>query len=94
MHIEPTQGLDALGSPDGARHRPQPNEVPSAGREAAAEPARDEAAVPADYVSQAAGAAEVRPDAVAEARRLIESGELDTAEAAAAAAEAILTLGI
>ena len=94
MHIEPTQGYDALGSPDGPRSTPQPGPVPSAGRGDAAGPARDDEGAPAAYVQQASEAAEVRPDAVAEARRLLESGELDTPEAAAGAAEAILTLGI
>ncbi|MFO8014479.1 MAG: hypothetical protein R6X20_14370 [Phycisphaerae bacterium] len=94
MHIEPTQGFDGLGSPDGPRNAPQPGQVPPAGRDEAAETPKDEQGVPPSYVERAAAAAEVRPDAVAEARRLLESGELDTPEAAAEAAETILTLGI
>jgi hypothetical protein len=93
MQIEPT-GFDALGSPDGTRNAPQPGQVPPTERGEAAETARDEQGVPAAYVERAAATEEVRQDAIAEARRLLESGALDTPEAAAAAAEAILTLGI
>jgi hypothetical protein len=94
MQIEPTHGFDAVGSPDGTRKPPQPGEVPPAGRGDAAETPKDEQTVPSSYVERAAAADEVRRDAVAEARRLLATGELDTPEAAAAAAEAILTLGI
>jgi len=48
----------------------------------------------AAYVARARLAPAVRADAVAEARRLIESGELDTPEAIGRAAEAIVDRGI
>jgi len=92
MQIEPTQGFDALGSPDGARNTPEP--VSPAGRGKPTETPSGGLGVPASYIEQAAAAETVRSEAVAEARRLLDSGELDTPEAAEAAAEAILTLGI
>ena len=46
------------------------------------------------YVRQAGSCEEVRADAVAEARRLIDAGELDTPEAMQRAAERILTEGL
>jgi len=46
------------------------------------------------YAPRAAGTAEVNPQAVAEARKLLESGQLDTPEAVRRAAEAILTRGV
>ena len=94
MHIEPTQGFDALGSPDGTRSAPQPEQVWPAGEGKPLETCPDEQRVPPAYVEQAAAAEEVRSEAVAEARLALASGALDTAEAAEAAAEAILTLGI
>ncbi len=51
------------------------------------------AAKPA-LVRKAKDAPEVRAELVAEARRLIEAGELDTPQAAKAAAEAIITRGL
>ncbi len=51
------------------------------------------AAKPA-LVRQAAAAPEVNAQAVAEARRLLQAGQLDTPQAARAAAEAILTRGV
>jgi len=48
----------------------------------------------AEYLPQALAAREVNLDAVAEAKRLIESGALETPEAARRAAEAILKFGL
>ena len=45
------------------------------------------------YVNQALSAAEVNASAIAEARRLVASGELDTSEAADRVAARILDLG-
>ena len=45
-------------------------------------------------VRQAAASPEVNAQAVAEARRLLQAGQLDTPEAARAVAEAILTRGV
>lgn len=45
-------------------------------------------------VRQAAASPEVNAQAVADARRLLQAGQLDTPEAARAAAEAILTRGL
>ncbi len=94
MQIDPTQGFDALGVPDGARNVPHPEPSPSADREARGETPPAAAGIPAAYIEQAAAAQTVRPEAVAEAKRLLASGGLDTAEAARQAAETILTLGI
>ena len=47
----------------------------------------------APYVQAAMGAEEVDEQAVAEARNLLRSGQLDTPEAARRAAEALLRLG-
>jgi len=46
------------------------------------------------YAPRAAGTAEVNQQAIAAARRLLESGQLDTPQAIRRAAEAILTRGI
>ncbi len=54
----------------------------------AATPAR------APLIAQAAAVEEVNSQAVVEARRLLASGELDTLEAAARAAKAIVDLGL
>jgi len=94
MHIEPTQGFDGPGTPDGPHRSRQAEPVPPAGQGNPAESPSHGQAVPASYVEQAAEAAAVRTEAVAEARRLLASGQLDTPEAAEAAAETILTLGI
>ena len=94
MQIESTRGVDPLGVPDGANGLPKAGETRSAAAKAedtplpAAEPSLE------PYIRQAAEAEEVRADAVAEARRLLDSGALDTADAARAAAENILRLGI
>ena len=47
-----------------------------------------------DYIRQAIETEEMDAAAVAEARRLLASGELDTPEAAARAAELIIKLGL
>ena len=46
------------------------------------------------YAAKAARTPDVRSDAVAEARRLLEAGELDTPEALTRAAEAIVDQGV
>jgi len=95
MQIEPTQGHDPLGLPDGGRqaqptgpaaHHPGPKPA-----EAAVSGADLQA-----YLAQAGTADDepIRDEAVAEAKRLLASGALDTPEAAQRAAEAILTIGI
>ncbi len=48
----------------------------------------------AAYVRQAAGAEDIDKAAVAEAKQLLDSGQLDSPDAARRAAESILTLGI
>jgi len=94
MQIDSTQGFDALGAPDGARNVPHPEPTPSANREKRSETPPAATGIPTSYMKQAAAAETVRPEAVAEAKRLLASGDLDTPEAARQAAEAILTLGI
>jgi hypothetical protein len=97
MHIERTNGrTNGLGGP-GAADGGQP--LPRAGSKAAGvqKPA-DDAGVQApegtDFVQMAKKAADVNVDAVAEAKRLLESGELSSPEAIRRAAESMLRLGI
>ncbi len=95
MQVERTHGLDPLNVPNGSKPLPRPaaaGPIDEAARPEAADAPADAAVQP--LAAQAAAAPEVRPDAVAEARRLIESGDLDTPEAARKAAERLLDLGI
>lgn len=94
MHIERTQGFDALGLPDPAKNLPKADQTSAAARRAG-EPAGASAGAGFEpYILRAADAPAVRSEAVQEARRLLASGELDTPEAVQRAAEAILRLGI
>jgi len=96
MQIEPTQGYDPLGLPDSS-HPSQPA-GPAAHHPGLKpdETGRTDAADLQAYLAQAGTGDEeaVRAEAVAEAKRLLASGDLDTPEAAERAAEAILTIGI
>jgi len=95
MQIEPTQGHDPLGLPEGGR--PAQPTGPAA-HPPDLKPA-ETAVPPADlhaYLARAGTAddAPIRDAAVAEAKRLLASGALDTPDAVERAAEAILTIGI
>ena len=94
MHVERTEGFDALGLPDAAGNLPKADKTA---------PAADQtdgsrrSAAEADfqpYIDRAAEADEIRSEAVEQARRLLASGELDTPETARRAAENILGFGI
>jgi hypothetical protein len=93
MQIDGTHGVDPLHIPGGAKSLVRPDQ-PAAGtdRPAEAPGPRDPDVEP--YIRRAAEAPEVRPDAVAEAKRLLASGSLDTPEAAGKAAERLLRDGI
>lgn len=94
MHINGPDGIGAQGLPGGK---------PQTVRKTAAEtpsPANENVSldvglksINADYIRQANDSDEVNAAAVAEARKLLESGLLDTPEAAQRAAEAIFKLG-
>jgi len=94
MQIEPTHGFETPGLPEKAPNGPQPGDVPPAGKAPPRRtpPAGSSALSP--WVQEAAKAEPVRRGAVEEAKRLLASGNLDTAEAARGAAEAILTFGL
>lgn len=91
-------GPNSLNAYEAAR------QSPGGAREAAPGGERGEAADPADaagvdaearpYVGKALAADDVNLEAVAEARRLLGAGELDTPEATRRAAERILSDGI
>ena len=94
MRIDGTHGLDphnlSAAAPPAGKPAP-PADTPDAGtssRPAGADPVLEA------YVRQAAAGDEVDLQAVAEAKRLLASGQLDTPEAAERAAETIARLGI
>lgn len=94
MHIERTnnyQPRDVSGSaPDLTRAAPLAGDLGNASDAAAVTPDAGTQAL----ANLAASAPEIREDAVAEAKRLLESGQLSSMEAIRRAAEAILDRGI
>jgi hypothetical protein len=93
MQIEGTHGVDPLHVPGGARNLVRPDQPANAtGRPTQAPGPEGPDIEP--YARRAAEAPEVRPDAVAEAKRLLASGSLDTPEAAVRAAERLLRDGV
>ena len=94
MHIEPAKGFDALGLPAGAKNLPKPDQPPSASPETGDWPGSTALSALRPYIQRAAQVDEIRNEAIEDAKRLLAAGELDTPEAAAGAAENILTLGI
>lgn len=94
MHVEPASGYKPPAVPDTTKGMGKADPLaPDAARVADSTPpsVQAEAAV---YVRLAANVPEINQDAVAEARRLLESGELATAESIRRAAERILRDGI
>ena len=92
MRIESTNKLDPQGLVDlTAQQRPAASA--SAGAEEAGEFLRVESSC-GKYIAQAAQAAEVNADAVAEAKRLLAEGKLDTPEAIGRLAGAMLRKGL
>lgn len=94
MHIEPTHGFDTPGLPEKARNVPQPESSAPAGPTPPRRTPPAGSSTLAPYIREAAAAQPVRTAAVADAKRLLASGGLDTEEAARGAAEAILTFGL
>ncbi|MBM4019088.1 MAG: hypothetical protein FJ288_12295 [Planctomycetes bacterium] len=93
MHVNRTEGYNTPGVPDGT---PGLAKAGPEGGARKADPngvALSESALAA-LVRQAAAADEVNSGAVADARRLLESGQLDTPEAIRRAAESILNRGV
>lgn len=94
MRIDGTHGLEPQGLPEG---KPSLPKTPASGDAREPETSADGLVVSRShepYIHQAMAAEEINTQAVAEARRLLRSGELDTPEAARRAAETIMRLGI
>jgi hypothetical protein len=94
MHIERTHGFGSPGVPDGANHPTRAGESRTPAGNGGEGIARAADPLVEPYIGQAAAAAEIRWDAVKEARTLLLAGMLDTPDAARQAAENILLLGI
>lgn len=94
MRIDGTNGLPPQGTPEPA----QPSQkLPRPSDSADAKVGGDDLQIRSSldpYVRAALAGEEVDEQAVAEARRLMESGQLDSPEAARRAAEALLRDGI
>jgi len=90
--------IDPTNRPDAQNRLSGPNAKPprSDGAQPAAQSSRLQTAeaVHESYIRKAAACDDVDTNAVAEARRLIESGQLDTPEAIAEAAANIVARGI
>ena len=93
MQIERTGGFDPFAAAEGAK-TPRPAAENPAPRSAEAPAPEVPEAVLEPLARQAAEAPAVRADKVAEARRLIAEGKLDTPEAAQRVAENLLKFGI
>lgn len=94
MRIDPTQPLNPQAVPGGKPATQKPAESLAG---ADAEPVVDGVEIRSRHATllrQAAAADEIDQAAVAEARRLLTEGKLDTPDAARRAAEAILRLGL
>ena len=94
MRIDGTNGAELHGAPEGAPTSRHPGGPPRGQDPAAGEGLPASGAEYQSYVQKAAACKEVDLEAVAEAKGLLESGQLDTPDAAQRAAERIVTLGI
>ena len=94
MRIDPANKPEIQGPLPGSNGSPQP--VGSGGAQPAAQTGRPETteAVHKSYIRRAVACDDVDLQAVAEAKKLIEAGQLDTPEAVARAAENIVVRGI
>ncbi len=94
MHINGPDGIGAQGLPGGKPQAPRKTvaETPAPKNETVSLDVELKS-ISTDYIRQANASDEVNAAAVAEAKKLIESGLLDTPEAAQRAAEAIFNLG-
>lgn len=93
MRIEGTQGAGPNGLNEGAAGPGKHAKAPASASAKPAEALQFDS-VHATYVRKAAACETVNPAAVAEARKLLESGQLDTPEAAQRAAEAMISRGL
>jgi len=93
MNVERTGGLGGPGAPDGGQHLSRPGSKSGGVNKPAGDP---DVQTPSgvDFVRLVAKAPDVNQAAVAEARRLLDSGQLSTADAVRRAAESILRRGI
>ena len=94
MRIDPANKPEIQGPLPGSNGSTQP--VGSGGVSRAAQTGRPETteAIHKSYIRKAVGVEDVDLQAVAEAKRLLDSGQLDNPEAIARAAENIVTRGI
>ena len=94
MRIDGTSGFDPYGVPkDGNASSPKSQKGAGAG-ESGRDYSLDLLPVVKDYVQRALAGGQVNAEAVAETKRLLDSGQLDGAESISRAAEAILRRGI
>lgn len=93
MRINPTNGFEPRPLTDAAAGPLRDGVVP-----ASQQPEADQGLVVerqhAAYIQKAAGSDEVNQQAVEEARKMLESGQLDTPQAATRLADAILKFGL
>jgi hypothetical protein len=94
MQIERTNGLGGPGGADPSRSLPRPGSQVTDSAKAANKAATDATTDVKSFAELVLKTPEVRQDAVAEARRLLESGQLSTPEAIRSAAEAMFKRGI
>ena len=94
MRIEGTSSLDPRGPLDGERPAAQAKPAEALTPPTQGDPERQVKLACAKYIQGASQSEEIDTQAVDRARKLLSSGDLDTPQAAQAAAEAILDLGI
>lgn len=94
MRIDPTNKPEIQGQLPGGNASPQP--VGPGDAHLTAQTGRPETteAIHKSYIRRAAASEDVDLQAVAEAKKLLEAGQLDTSEAIARAAENIVSRGI
>jgi hypothetical protein len=92
VRIEGANGAQPQGLPAGEPALPKASRPGPGGAEQPADHAQIRP-VESSYVREAAAAEQVDRTAVAEARKLLQEGKLDTPEAARRAAEALVDLG-
>jgi hypothetical protein len=93
MQIERTNGLGGPGAADGGQPLPRPGSK-AAGAKKTAGDTDIQAQSAVDFAELARKAPDVNTDAVAQARQLLESGQLSTPDAVRRAAESMLRHGI
>jgi hypothetical protein len=94
MHIERTGGLGGPGGTDPSRSLPRPGSQAADAKKTAGKAELDASTDVKSFAKLVLETPEVREDAVAEARKLLESGQLSTPDAIRRAAEAMFKRGI